>query len=116
MDGQFTMIPYNEKYLQVVDVEKVYDSLDLLISSINMVLANRYVKKLRPQAEKTKKDLMKLSEFFDDVIVLQRTWKYMERIFQGSEIKAMLPVAAAQFVGVSKFWEACAAEMKRQHY
>jgi hypothetical protein len=37
----------------------MYDIMDQLISAINMVLANRYVSKLRNEAEEMKKKLTK---------------------------------------------------------
>jgi hypothetical protein len=93
-DLTFNLVQYpqNEKYLQVIDIDKAYEIFDNLISGINMVLANRYAGKFRANAEKTKKEIMKLAEFFEDLMTMQKVWKYMERIFSsGGDIKTMLP-------------------------
>lgn len=55
----FKVVPYNEKYLKLIEFDKMYDIMDQLISAINMVLANRYVSKLRNEAEEMKKKLTK---------------------------------------------------------
>jgi hypothetical protein len=72
----------------------MYDILDQLISAINMVLANRYVTKLRSEAEVMKKKLTNFQECYDQWVTMQKTWMYMEKIFGPSsgDIKGMLPL------------------------
>lgn len=43
----FNVVPYSDKYLHVIEHDKVYECLDLLISQINTVLSNRYVGSIR---------------------------------------------------------------------
>lgn len=75
--------------MKLIEFDKMYDILDQLISAINMVLANRYVTKLRSEAEEMKKKLTKFQEAFDQWVAMQKTWMYMEKIFPASatEIK-----------------------------
>lgn len=65
---QFTIVPYTDKHDHVTEHDRIYESLDLLISMINTVLSNRYVGKIRANAENTKKDLVRLQEFFDELV------------------------------------------------
>lgn len=105
-DITFKIVPYNEKYMKLIEFDKMYDIMDQLISAINMVLANRYVNKLRSEAEDMKKKLTKFQEAFDQWVAMQKTWMYMEKIFlPNSEIKNMLPTEHAAFQNINKFWE-----------
>ncbi len=80
-DINFKFVPYNEKYYKLTEFDKMYDILDQLISAINMVLANRYVTKLRSDSEVMKKKLTNFQECYDQWVTMQKTWMYMEKIF-----------------------------------
>jgi len=50
----------------------MYQYLDEGIAAINMILGNRFVKVMRPEAEKMKKELNTLAEAVDQWVEVQR--------------------------------------------
>lgn len=67
-----------------------------------MILGNRFVKVMRHDAEKLKKELTILSEAVDQWVEVQRQWCYLENIFMGGTIKAQLPEESKLFDQVNK--------------
>ena len=61
---QFTTKTYKEKDNQFIlaDIDTMYQELDEGLASINMILGNRFVKVMRAEAEKMKKELNTLSD------------------------------------------------------
>jgi hypothetical protein len=105
MELQLELVPISDKNFKVVGHDKIYEALDNMISGINMVLANRYVTIIRQGADELKKTLVRFNEIFEEMVELQKTWTYMEKIFGQAEIKSMLPQETAIFQGITKFWE-----------
>lgn len=96
---QFVTKNYKEKDNVYVlsDLEDMYTALDEGLATINMILGNRYVKVMRDQAEKMKKDLNLLSDSFEVWLSVQRQWCYLENIFNGGSIKQQLPEESRSF-------------------
>lgn len=111
---QIDTAQHTDKYLKVIMQDKMYESLDNLISGINMVLANRYVTNIRQKSELMKKQLVLLSEVYEELVKMQKTWIQMERIFQQGEIKAMLPRESAIFQTLNKWWETEVPKLKKE--
>jgi len=84
----------------------MYQFLDEGIAAINMILGNRFVKVMRPEAEKVKKELNILSEAVDQWVEVQRQWCYLENIFNGGggQIKTYLPEESKLFDQVNKIF------------
>ena len=80
----------------------MYQYLDEGLATINMILGNRFVKIMRPAAEKVKKDLTQLSDALDQWTEVQRQWCYLENIFAGGSIKQQLPEESKLFSQVDK--------------
>ena len=51
------------------------------------ILASRYIKPLRPKAEKMQSDLLMLSDIIDKWVECQKKWIYLESIFSSPDIK-----------------------------
>jgi dynein heavy chain len=101
---QFATKNYKEKDNQfiLVDIDTMYQYLDEGLAAINMILGNRFVKVMRPEAEKVKKELNILAEAVDQWVEVQRQWCYLENIFNGGTIKSYLPEESKLFDQVNK--------------
>jgi len=56
-----------------------------------MILGNRFVRVMRSEAEKMKKELNILSNALDEWVTVQKSWMYLENIFGSPEIRKTLP-------------------------
>ena len=103
---QFTTKNYKEKDNQFIlaDTDTLYTYLDEGLAAINMILGNRFVKVMRPEAEKVKKELNILDEAVKQWIEVQRQWCYLENIFNGGTIKSYLPDESKLFDQVNKIF------------
>ena len=70
-----------------------------------MILGNRFVKVMRTEAEKFRKELLILSSAVDEWISVQQQWIYLENVFQAPDIKKYLGPAAQKFEQVDKFFK-----------
>jgi len=103
---QFTTKNYKEKDNQFIlaDMDTMYQYLDEGLATINMILGNRFVKVMRADAEKMKRELNILSEAVEEWVEVQRQWCYLENIFNGGSIKAQLPEESKLFEQVNKLF------------
>jgi dynein heavy chain len=104
---QFVTKNYKEKDSVFIlgGIDDMYQYLDEGLASINMILGNRFVKIMRPKAEKTKRELTTLSEAVEQWVDVQRQWCYLENIFAGGSIKQQLPEEAKLFAAVDKHFQ-----------
>jgi dynein heavy chain, axonemal len=91
--------------LIITEVDILFQALDEGLATINMVLGSRYVKPLRTEAEKWKKDLMTLTQIVEEWVTCQKQWMYLENIFSAADIKRQLPAESHQFEQVDKFFK-----------
>ena len=84
------------------ELDQMYQYIDEGLATINMILGNRFVKVMRPEAEKMKKDLNTLDEAVKQWVDVQRQWCYLENIFSGGSIKTYLPEESKLFDQVNK--------------
>jgi dynein heavy chain len=87
------------------DMDDVFTALDDTLAEINMILGSRFVKPLRALAEGWKKDIIYMSEMVDEWLKCQKTWRYLQNIFKGEDIKRTLPEEAKRFEEVDKFFK-----------
>ncbi len=99
--------------LIITEVDVLYTALDEGLATINMVLGSRYVKPLRTEAEKWKKDLMMVSSIVEEWVNCQKQWMYLVNIFTAADIKKQLPSEAHQFDQVDKFFKAIMAKISK---
>jgi dynein heavy chain, axonemal len=84
----FTVKNYPKNEALIIDeVDILFQALDEGLATINMVLGSRYVKPLRTEAEKWKKDLFTISQIVEELVLCQKQWIYLENIFSAPDIK-----------------------------
>jgi len=83
-------------------VDDIYTALDESLANINQILGNRYVKPLRAEADKFKKDIITLNDMIDEWVVCQKNWRYLENIFKAKDIRTALPEEQKKFDQVDK--------------
>jgi dynein heavy chain len=101
---QFVTKNYKERENQFIlgAIDDMYQYLDEGLATINMILGNRFVKIMRSEAEKTKKELSTLQDALEQWVEVQRQWCYLENIFSGGSIKQQLPEESKLFSQVDK--------------
>jgi len=70
---------------------------------VNNTLANRYVKAIRPRAEKDSQDIQLIMEILEKWVEAQRKWMYLENIFSAPDIKMQMPMESKDFEICDKF-------------
>jgi len=102
----FTVKNYPKNEALIIDeVDILFQALDEGLATINMVLGSRYVKPLRTEAEKWKKDLFTISQIVEELVLCQKQWIYLENIFSAPDIKKQLPAESHSFEVVDKFFK-----------
>lgn len=96
---EITLKPYKDSQETYVlgEVDEILQQLDEGLANMSNILASRYVKPLRPRAEKVYQDLLQLSEIIDKWLECQKKWVYLESIFTSPEMKKHLPIESQQF-------------------
>ena len=88
------------------DIEDVLANLDDSCAAVNNILGNRYVASLRDEVTKWKDLLMVMQDIFEEWIICQKNWMYLENIVKSSsDIKKNLPNEVANFEAVDKFYK-----------
>ena len=86
------------------DLTDVYAALDDTLAEINMILGSRFVKPLREEAEKWKKEIIYMGDMVEEWWNTQKNWRYLQNIFKGPDIKQALPEESKMFDSVDKFF------------
>ena len=69
----FTVKNYAKNDALIIDeVDILFQALDEGLATINMILGSRYVKPLRTEAEKWKKDLFTISQIVEELVLCQK--------------------------------------------
>jgi len=98
--------PYKDGEVHVLDeIDDVFASLDDSLATINTILGSRFVKPLRAEAERWKKDLFTLNQVIEEWVNCQKQWIYLENIFKAPDIKRQLPTESQRFEKVDNFFK-----------
>lgn len=98
--------PYKDSDVHVLDeIDDVFAALDDSLASINTILGSRFVKPLRNEAERWKKDLFMLNQVIEEWVLCQKQWIYLENIFKAPDIKRQLPTESQKFEKVDNFFK-----------
>lgn len=99
-------LTYDEKTeSQIIgDLTEVYAALDDTLAEINMILGSRFVKPLRDEAEKWKKDIIYMSDMVEEWWQVQKNWRYLSNIFKGQDIRTALPEESKLFEQVNRYF------------
>jgi len=68
-------------------------------------MGSKYVAEIRPTVEEWDKKIGYISDVLDEWLVFQKTWMYLENIFNAEDIQKQLPAESRQFMTVDKFWK-----------
>jgi len=100
----------------IKELDDVFAALDDSLAEINMILGSRFVKPLREEAEKWKKDIIYMGDMVDEWLLCQKNWRYLSNIFKGPDIKNALPEESKQFEGVDKFFKGLMGKTAKQSF
>lgn len=73
--------PFKNDNFVLDKIDDMYQNLDDSMANINMILGSRFVKPLRDEAEKFKKNLNTLNALIEEWTFCQKQWIYLENIF-----------------------------------
>lgn len=82
--------PYKDGYV-LGGVDELTIILDESLANVNNTLANRYIKPIKPRAEKMSQDIQLIMEIVEKWVEAQRKWMYLENIFGAPDIKTQMP-------------------------
>lgn len=78
---EFKIKMYKEGIFILTDLDEIQLQLDDCLTSINNVMGNRYISRLKERGDKMQKALNLLADIFDQWKECQRNWLYLENIF-----------------------------------
>mmetsp|Transcript_11712 Transcript_11712/g.17853 ORF Transcript_11712/g.17853 Transcript_11712/m.17853 type:complete len:332 (-) Transcript_11712:8215-9210(-) len=73
--------------------------------TVQTSMGSKYVAEIRDEVEAWEKRLGYISDCIDEWLIFQKSWMYLENIFNAEDIQKQLPNEAKLFVGVDKFWK-----------
>jgi dynein heavy chain len=82
--------------------------------SVQTMMGSKHVVEIRDEVEVWEKRLGYISDVIDEWLVFQRTWMYLENIFNSEDIQKQLPAESKQFMQVDKFWKDHMQRCKKQ--
>lgn len=89
----------------ITEIEDLLLQLEDNMMLIQTSMGSKYVAEIRDEVEKWEKKLAYISDCIDEWLVFQKSWMYLENIFNAEDIVAQLPNEAKQFQQVDKFWK-----------
>lgn len=90
---EVVMKPYKDRQDLAVlaEVDDLIQLFDEGLAILNTLLANRFVRPLRPRALKIQSELLLLQDIIDKWVECQKKWMYLENIFASADIVRSLP-------------------------
>lgn len=99
----------------LVGLDDIYQLLDESLANINMILGSRFVKPLRGEAEKWKKDILTISDMVEQWQMCQMNWRYLENIFmKAQDIRKAMPDETKRFEQVDKSFRNLMGKTQKQ--
>jgi dynein heavy chain len=107
----FECKPYKdgETYL-VSGTDDIITLLDDQIVKVQTMRGSPYIKPIESQCKNWEKRLQYGQHLVDEWIQCQRTWMYLEPIFNSEDIMRQMPKEALRFATVDKMWKKTMAE------
>eukprot|EP00971_Amphidinium_carterae_P244494 4854818-Amphidinium_carterae.1 len=68
------------------------------------MMGSRYIQGIRDKVEVWEQKIRLASDTIDEWLQVQRSWMYLESIFNAEDILRQLPTEGAKFKNVDKFW------------
>ena len=85
-------------------VDDVFTLMDDHIVKVDTMLGSRYIKPIIGQCKKWRAKLLYAQNVFDAWLACQKTWMYLEPIFQSPDIMRQMPTEGRRFATVDKAW------------
>ena len=99
------LMPYKESGTFVLrGVDDIFTLLDDHIVKVDTMLGSRYIKPIIGQCKKWRARLLYAQNVFDAWLACQKTWMYLEPIFQSPDIMRQMPTEGRRFATVDKAW------------
>ncbi|KAM5227834.1 dynein axonemal heavy chain 6 [Ctenodactylus gundi] len=93
------------------------DDIQVLLddSTINIatIASSRYVGPLKPRVDEWQKHLALFNQTLEEWLTCQRSWLYLESIFNAPDIQRQLPAEAKMFLQVDKSWKEIMRKVNR---
>jgi len=81
----------------ITEIEDMVTQLEDNQMSVQTMMGSKHVVEIRDDVEAWEKRLGYISDVIDEWLVFQRTWMYLENIFNSEDIQKQLPAEAKQF-------------------
>eukprot|EP01031_Cornospumella_fuschlensis_P043261 gene43261-52876_t len=110
----FTVLNHRDQHGLFIlgSLEEIFVLLEDHQVSLQTMLGSRYVRGVQDRVDEWEKKLAQLSETLDEWVVCQRSWMYLENIFNAEDIQKQLPAESQKFLVVDRSWKAI---MNRSH-
>ncbi|RYG69461.1 hypothetical protein EON64_02655, partial [archaeon] len=110
----FTVLNHRDQHGLFIlgSLEEIFVLLEDHQVSLQTMLGSRYVRGVQERVDEWEKKLAQLSETLDEWVVCQRSWMYLENIFNAEDIQKQLPAESQKFLVVDRSWKAI---MNRSH-
>lgn len=96
--ADFTILQYKDTKDKIIGgVDDVIVDLDDSLVTINTILGSRYVKPIKDQVDDWRNKLVLFQETFEEWLLCQRNWMYLESIFSAPDIQRQLPQESKLF-------------------
>jgi dynein heavy chain len=89
----------------ITEIDDMITQLEDHQMSVQTMMGSKHVVEIRDIVEEWEKRLGYISDVVDEWLVFQRTWMYLENIFNSEDIQKQLPAESKQFMQVDKFWK-----------
>lgn len=89
----------------ITEIDDLITQLEDHQMTVQTSMGSKYVAEIRDEVEVWEKKLGYISDVIDEWLVFQKSWMYLENIFNAEDIQKQLPNEARQFQGVDKFWK-----------
>lgn len=83
----------------------VSSSLEESLMQLHKMLANRFIERVRPESETLYRKLQYLENLFVEWMAFQRSWIYLENIFNSADIANKLGADSKRFFNLDRQWK-----------
>lgn len=114
-ETEFIVLPYRD-YKDVFilgGVDDIQTQLEDSQVTIATIKASRHIGPIKSEVEKWDKQLALFSETLDEWMTCQRSWLYLESIFNAPDIQRQLPDEAKMFSQVDRSWKEVMRKVSR---
>jgi len=113
-DVELVVEEYNETGTYILkEVDVIIAQLDDHITMTQTMAFSSYKKPFEEEIEEWDKSLNTVSEVVEEWLMTQRSWLYLQPIFDSNDIKKQLPTESKRFLTVDKNWRHTLSDAKR---